>query len=452
MKSAEKTQMELTWFGQPRGLTILFLTEMWEKFSFFGMRALQIYYMTKELHFGQAKSSFIFGAYAAGVYLTPIFGGIIADRWLGRRRAVIIGGLMMAAGHFMMSFEALFFPAMVVIALGNGLFLPNLPSQVPLLYPKGDPRRVSAFNVYYVGINLGGFLAPLICGTLGELYGWHVGFGAAGVGMCLGLLVYIGGSRYLPPEERERGASVAAGAADLDRDRNQDRGNILMLVAVAFAVMLFRSAYEQTGNTLALWADVHIERSLLGMTIPITWLQSLNPMFVFLISPLLVAVWNRRAARGIAPPALRRMSLGAFGVGLCYCVLALLILVHPGGAINWLWMVLFFALFTLAELFILPVGLGLFASLAPRRFAATTIAAWFFTSFVGNLLSGVIGAGWEYVTPNTFFFGMGGICFIACALLLLIDRVYRHGAGSAATAAALPIEERHAGRPQRTPV
>ena len=187
-----------SWFGQPKGLTILFLTEMWEKFSFFGMRALQIYYMTKELHYSQAYSSVIYGTYAAGVYLTPIFGGLIADRWLGRRKAVVIGGVLMAIGHFMMAFPALFFPAMAVIAIGNGLFLPNLPSQVNLLYAKDDPRAGSAFNVYYVGINLGALLAPLICGTLGELYGWHYGFGAAGIGMCLGLVIYIWGGRYLP--------------------------------------------------------------------------------------------------------------------------------------------------------------------------------------------------------------------------------------------------------------
>ena len=166
------------WFGQPRGLTVLFLTEMWEKFSFFGMRALQLYYMTKQLHFSPANASLVYGAYAAGVYLTPIVGGVVADRWLGRRRAVIAGGLLMALGHFMMASEALFFPAMAMIAIGNGLFLPSLPSQIALLYAAGDPRRVSAYNVYYVGVNLGALLAPLICGTLGEVYGWHYGFGA----------------------------------------------------------------------------------------------------------------------------------------------------------------------------------------------------------------------------------------------------------------------------------
>lgn len=432
-----------TWFGQPRGLTILFLTEMWEKFSFYGMRALQIYYMTKALHYSQANASFIFGAYAAGVYLTPIFGGMIADRWLGRRRAVITGGLMMAAGHFMMSFEPLFFPAMVVIALGNGLFLPNLPSQVPLLYPAGDPRRASAFNVYYVGVNLGGFLAPLVCGTLGELYGWHVGFGAAGIGMCLGLIVYVAGGRYLPPDTREPAAASEPGVKEAD----DGRANILMLLAVAGAVMLFRSAYEQTGNTLALWADTSVARSAFGATIPVTWLQSLNPMFVFMISPVLVDIWNRRAARGIAAPALRRMALGAGGVGLCYCLLAALIL-FGAGTVDYLWMVLFFALFTLAELYILPVGLGLFASLAPRRFGATTIAAWFLTSFAGNLLSGVIGAGWEYVSAQLFFFAMACICFTAGAWLLLIDLSHRRR-----LAAAAPVQgEAHADRSQRCPV
>ena len=188
------------WFGQPRGLTILFLTETWEKFSFFGMRALLIYYMTRHLDIEQAHASYIYGLYGAAVYFTPIIGGMLADRWLGRRRAVMLGGAIMAAGHFMMTSESLFYPALVVIACGNGLFLPSLPSQIEGLYAKDDPRRTSAYSIYYVGINLGAFLAPLICGTLGELFGWHWGFSAAGVGMLLGLLIYWSGSRYLPSQ------------------------------------------------------------------------------------------------------------------------------------------------------------------------------------------------------------------------------------------------------------
>jgi POT family proton-dependent oligopeptide transporter len=416
------------WFGQPKGLTILFLTEMWEKFSFFGMRALQIYYMTKELHYSQAYSSLIFGAYAAGVYLTPIFGGLIADRWLGRRKAVIGGGVLMAFGHFMMAFPALFFPAMAVIAIGNGLFLPNLPSQVNLLYAKDDPRAGSAFNVYYVGINLGAFLAPLICGTLGELYGWHYGFGAAGIGMCLGLVIYISGGRYLP-------AAVETAPARADTAHAGDgRGNIPLLIGVALAVMLFRVAYEQTGNTFAIWADSAVERQGFGLRIPVTWFQSLNPMFVFLLSPLLVRMWNARAARGRTTPALERMTMGAIGVGVSYAALAGLIAMNAatGFAINWLWLVAFFAAFTLAELYILPVGLGLFASLAPKRFAATTIAAWFFCSFTGNLLSGVIGAVWERMSPQAFFLMMAAICIVSGLLLLAIHRIHRAQYGAAA--------------------
>lgn len=410
-----------TWFGQPKGLTILFLTEMWEKFSFFGMRALQIYYMTKELQFTQASASLVFGTYAASVYLTPIFGGMIADRWLGKKRAVIIGGLMMAVGHFMMTFEPLFFVAMAVIALGNGLFLPNIPSQVPLLYEKGDPRVAGAFSVYYVGVNLGGFLAPLICGTLGEVYGWHYGFGAAGIGMCLGLAVYILGARHLPDE------TPAARQTSPAVDDRQGQAPIAMLLCVGLAVVLFRGAYEQTGNTLALWADTSVDRMAFGFQIPVTWFQSLNPMFVFLISPMLVQAWSRRAARGLAAPALTRMSLGAVGVGISFGMLATLILMTSGQSaqLSWIWLVAFFAIFTLGELYILPVGLGLFATLAPRHFGATTVAAWFLASFAGNLLSGVIGTAWEQVTPATFFFMMFGVCLLAGALLLAIQNWYQ---------------------------
>ena len=168
------------WFGHPPGLSILFLTEMWEKFSYFGMRALLVYYMTKALAMPQQDASWIYGSYTAFAYFTPIVGGLLADRWLGRRRAVIAGGSIMAVGHFMMAFEGLFFPALATIALGNGLFLPSLPSQVQALYRPDDPRRDTAYSVYYVGINLGAVLAPLICGTLGQLLRLALGFRVGG--------------------------------------------------------------------------------------------------------------------------------------------------------------------------------------------------------------------------------------------------------------------------------
>ena len=181
------------WFGHPRGLTILFLTEMWDQFSFFGMRALLVYYMTKELLITQTHSSYIYGLYSSFVYFTPLIGGVISDRWLGRRRAVIIGGSIMALGHFMMAFPSLFYVALATIATGNGLFLPSLASQINQLYAPDDPRKATAYNIYYVGINLGAFLAPFVCGTVGELYGWHLGFMLAGVGMLIGMFAYLAG-------------------------------------------------------------------------------------------------------------------------------------------------------------------------------------------------------------------------------------------------------------------
>ena len=400
-----------TWFGQPPGLTILFLTEMWEKFSFFGMRALQVYYMTKQLGFDQARASLVYGTYGAGVYLTPIVGGIIADRWLGRRRAVIIGGLLMALGHFMMASEALFFPAMVTIALGNGLFLPNLPSQVRLLYARDDVRLAGAYNIYYVGINLGGFLAPLICGTLGEVYGWHYGFAAAGIGMCLGLVIYIAGSRHLPRDATEQ-------AAEREPVSEASRHQLLFLLGAGLAVVLFRVAYEQTGNTLALWADTAVDRRAWGQLIPVTWFQSLNPLFVFLITPLLVAYWNRGNAPATPAAPLRKMAFGAGVVALSYVLLAF---VSQGAQpAHWLWLVVFFAVLTFGELYILPVGLGMFAQLALPRFGATTVAAWFLAAFAGNFLSGVVGTWWSTMTPAAFFLAMAGIAGLAALLLQML--------------------------------
>jgi POT family proton-dependent oligopeptide transporter len=266
------------WFGQPRGLTILFLTEMWEIFSYYGMRSLLVYYMTKQLFIGQEKASFIYGTYTAMAYFTPILGGVLADRWLGKRRAVIIGGSIMAAGHFMMAFEPSFYFALATIALGNGLFLPSLPSQINDLYRADDPRRSWAYNVYYVGINLGGFLAPLVCGTLGEFYGWHWGFGAAGVGMLMGLTVYVLGAKYLPEQARiARAAAPAAASAPPAARAHYYRSTLVLLFAIGLAVTVFRGAYEQVGNTVALWADSGVDRATSVLTIPMTWFQSLNP-------------------------------------------------------------------------------------------------------------------------------------------------------------------------------
>lgn len=422
------------WFGQPRGLTILFLTETWEKFSFFGMRALLVYYMTLHLEITQARASYIYGMYTAGVYLTPIIGGMIADRWLGRRRAVLIGGAIMAAGHFMMASESLFYAALVVIAIGNGLFLPSLPSQIERLYTKQDPRRTSAYSIYYVGINLGAFLAPLVCGTLGEVFGWHWGFGAAGVGMLLGLIIYASGYRYLPPEpisasRDERAAVISQPAPSESASRTWP-----LLLAVAAIAVAFRAAYEQSGNTVALWIDRGVDRALGGgWEIPMTWFLSLNPLVVFLLTPLVVAHWTRRAARGVDHSPLTKMSIGALIVAGAYLLLAGVAV--QGGVTAWQWAAIFFVILTIGELFILPVGLALFGRLAPENRTATAIAAWFLATAVGNLLGGVVGSLWSQLTPSTFFAIIAAISCFAAVMLKVLDRPARRLAPLQAMAA-----------------
>jgi proton-dependent oligopeptide transporter, POT family len=412
-----------TWFGQPRGLTILFLTEMWEQFSYYGMRALLVYYMTKQLLLGQERASLIYGVYTGMAYFTPIFGGMIADRWLGKRRAVIIGGSVMAAGHFMMTFEPLFYFALATIALGNGLFLPSLPSQINSLYRPDDPRRGWAYNVYYVGINIGGFLAPLICGAIGEYYGWHWGFGVAGIGMLSGLLIYILGGKYLPDQA---GRAVPADSMRSPATpASSFRSTFILLFAVVLAVTVFRGAYEQVGNTLALWIDVGINRAAGALTIPMTWFQALNPLLVIMMTPVLLARWQRRADAGHVDSSMKRMALGALIVAGAYLLLAVVAFTAGTGRASWTWLVLFFAIFTLGELYILPTGLGLFARLAPIGFGATTVAAWFLAIFTGSLSAGVVGTLWGSTSHAVFFVILTAIALLAAAMLIVLDGAIR---------------------------
>ena len=419
---------EAAWFGQPRGLTILFITNMWEQFSYYGMRALLVYYMTRQLMIDQQSSSLIYGAYTSLAYFTPIVGGVVADRWLGKRRAVTIGAAVMAAGHFMMAFEPAFPVALVTIALGNGLFLPTLPSQINDLYTADDPRRACAYNVYYVGVNIGGFLAPLICGTLGELYGWHWGFGAAGVGMLAGLAVYLLGGKYLPPETR-----TAAPTQQQQRPGARGAQIFWLLVAVGLAVTVFRAAYEQVGNTVALWAGSGVDRSLGSLSIPMTWFQSLNPLLVMVMTPFLLARWRRRADAGREHSPLQKMAIGALIVAAAYLLLAAAAAFAGAAQASWLWLAGFFVIFTLGELYILPNGLGLFARLAPPRLGATTVAAWYLAIFTGSLSAGLVGTLWSRLGPSSFFVLLAAIAVVAAVILHRLDAPARRIVASRAS-------------------
>jgi POT family proton-dependent oligopeptide transporter len=402
------------WFGQPRGLTILFLTNMWEQFSYYGMRALLVYYMTTQLLFGQEKSSSIYGFYTAFAYFTPIIGGTIADRWLGKRRAVIIGATVMAAGHFMMASEPLFYVALATIAIGNGLFLPTLPSQINDLYSSDDHRRPWAYNVYYVGVNVGAFLAPLVCGFLGETYGWHYGFAAAGVGMLAGLVIYLYGQAYLP-RERAIAAPVAAPASHRGRD------TFLLLLGIGLAVTVFRAAYEQIGNTIALWMRDDVNRVIGGREIGAAMFFSLNPLLVMVLTPLLLAWWRRQAERGRELSVIQKMAVGALLVAASYLLVAAAEALAGGGRVHWAWLLSYFFVFTLGELFILPNGLGIFARLAPPKLGASTVAAWYLAIFSGSLAAGQVGRLWSRVGHVPFFVILAGIATLSAGLLYLLE-------------------------------
>jgi proton-dependent oligopeptide transporter, POT family len=402
-----------SWLGQPRGLAVLFLTEAWERFSFYGMRALLVYYMTKQLHFPAADSSLVYGGYEAAVFLTPLLGASVADGWLGKRTCVLLGGALMAVGHFAMAFESLFFAALGAIALGSGFLVPCLASQVRGLYGENDPRLSSAYNIYYVGINLGGFLAPLVCGTIGELYGWHWGFTVAGFGMVVGLCIYLFGMRYLPPQQLLPPRRPAA----VGLERAERRCRFALLIGIMSTIIVFRAAYEQIGNTVALWSDTGVDRQVTAhWSVPATWFQALNPLLVFLLTPLVVGCWVWLARRGRHLAALKKMIAGAALVGLSYLLIAA-VAAHSDAPIRWPWFVTFFVLMTGGELLILPVGWEFFARFAPRSYEATGLAIWIFAGSAGALLAGALGAWWSRLAHADFFAIVGATALLAAVLL-----------------------------------
>jgi len=413
-----------TLFGHPPGLTVLFTTQMWAEFSFFGLQALLVYYMTKQLGFPQAKSSLIYGAYGAAAFFSPFFGGLIADRWLGRTPSVIAGGTMMMLGHFAMAFPALLFPALALVALGNGLFIPPLAVQVGSLYRDDDPRKSYAYSAYYMGINLGGFLAPLVCGTLGELYGWHWGFTCAGIGMAIGVVIYCSCLRFLPPEPKR---------AEVAREERPDaqpaiRRHVAILVLMTAMVVLFRIGYEQSGNVIALWVRDFTNRGIgSGLTIPATWFQSINPLLIILGTPVLIRIWKRRKVKATTAHLLRRMAIGCViaAAAMLVMVMAAVASGPEGARVSSLWVFLYFVLLTLGELFVIPVGLTLIESLAPVRFASMAMGAWYIAKFLGSLGAGIMGAYW-LVIPASAFFSLGLVStLIAAACLYAMSRVLR---------------------------
>jgi POT family proton-dependent oligopeptide transporter len=435
--------------GHPRGLAFLFATEMWERFSYYGMRALLVLYMVKylllpghaetvvglaalkgafEAMFGtlgtQPLASHIYGLYTGLVYLTPLIGGIIADRWLGQHRTIVIGASLMAVGHFMMAFEPLFLLALTVLILGNGAFKPNMSAQVGGLYSPGDHRRDRAYSIFYVGINLGAFLAPLVAGTLGEEVGWHYGFGAAGVGMTIGLAVYLYAlqSRSLPPDELHKVKAAGLEKKPLDRSEWQA---MLALIALFLPVTLFWATYEQQGNTIALWADDRTDRSIDLLVwhgeIPVTWFQAFNPFMIFAFTPLVIALWARQAQRGTEPSTIMKMAFGCLLCALSYVIMAGAAWQAAGDQASWLWLFAYFVIITVGELYLSPIGLSLVSKVAPVRMVSMLMGVWLATSFVGNFHAGYLGSFWSSMDKASFFLMIAAVAGAAAVIIWVLS-------------------------------
>jgi proton-dependent oligopeptide transporter, POT family len=441
---------EQDFLGHPRGLTFLFTTEMWERFSYYGMRALLVLYMVKyllppghddviglgavrgllESIFGplgiQPFASQVYGLYTGFVYLTPFFGGWLADRVLGQRGTVILGAALMAAGHFMMAFEPLFLLALLTLILGNGAFKPNISTQVGGLYAPGDPRRDRAYSIFYVGINVGAFLAPLVCGMLGEELGWHYGFAAAGVGMTIALAFYLYAVPMLPPDEMHK--AKAAGFDKKPLDRNEWRA-VLALIALFLPTTFFWATYEQQGNTIALWANDHTDRTIdlivWESKIPVTWFQAFNPFMIFTFTAFIIKFWAWQEKRRTEPSTVTKMALGCFGVALSYLIMAGAAWSAGGNSASWRWLFAYFVVITVGELYVSPIGLSLVSKIAPARMISTMMGLWLGTSFTGNFVAGWLGSFWSSMDKMNFFLMIAAIAASAGVVIWSFNRPLR---------------------------
>jgi proton-dependent oligopeptide transporter, POT family len=439
--------------GHPRGLAVLFATEAWERFSYFGNAALVVLYMVKyllepsrveavlgfgaiktalEFAFGplepQPLASQLFGFYTGLAYFTPVLGGLIADRVLGQRRTVLIGGVLMAFGHFLMAFEPLFLLALSLLILGIGAFKPNISTQVGALYAPGDDRRDRAYSIFYVGINIGAFLAPLVCGTLAAQFGWHYGFAAAGLAMLASLGIYLYGQRALPPDTLTARTTVTKHPLNA-----AERRAVLALLGVCALVTLFWAAYDQQGNTVLLWAEDFTDRSIdlffWRGEIPTPWFLALNPLMIFLLTPLIVRRWARQAERGREPFEVNKMAFGCLCVALANLVMAAAAW-NVSGKASALWLVGYFVLATIGELHLAPVGLALISKIAPIRVASLMMGTWFAATLPADIFGGYLGGFWSSMAKHNFFLMIASVAALASAALWIASpRVRRAGRG-----------------------
>jgi len=450
--------------GHPRGLSTLFFTEMWERFSYYGMRALLILFMVAPVAgggfgFSTEKAAAIYGLYTGSVYFATIPGGWIADQLLGLRRAVLVGGILIALGHYCLAtgVQSFFLGGLVLIVLGTGLLKANISSIVGQLYAKDDPRRDAGFSIFYMGINLGALISPLVCGYLGQKIGWHWGFGAAGVGMTIGLAQYVtnqnrlgnAGLRVVRPEHAGRlwagiiAAIVAASALIYAvwpyrgwvmvgltvalfvwlirtgaRDETERKRIGAIIVLFVFAT-LFWMGFEQAGSSLTLFADQYTHNVMFGWAFPSSWYQSVEPVFVVSFAPVLAWLWMRLGRRNPSSPAKFAYGLFLLAIGfLMVAVAAWLYARDPVKVSPW-WLILLYFFHGLGELSLSPVGLSTVTKLAPARIVGLMMGVWFLAISLGNFFAGYVAGLFEQM-PLPRLFGAVFLTTMASAVLLAL--------------------------------
>ncbi|MBL8268772.1 peptide MFS transporter [Steroidobacter sp.] len=432
-------------FGHPRGLAYIAFTEAWERFSFYGMQALLVLYMSGyllnpgvieqvagfaglrvaiESVFGtlstQALAAQIFGLYIGLVYFVPIFGGLLGDRVIGRKRAVLIGAAAMAVGHFLMAFEAAFLPALAALIVGSGLLKGNLAAQVGALYAKDDRRRDSAYTAYCTAINVGAFVAPLVCGTLGEFYGWHYGFGAAGIGMLVGIVIYLSGTKYLPADSLN---TVAA--ADRPRLQPGDVRKVIVILVLLAITALFWTVQTQVWNTYPVWLRDQVDRSLpFGLMLPVTWFQALDSLTVLLFAPLVMLLWRRQAQRAAEPSDLVKIALGCGFFAIACLLLSVGQWLSPAKAVPVYWPVAFHFVCAASYLYVAPIALALVSRAAPVAVNAMMVGSYYLGLFVGGIASGWLARFYEPLGPAVFWLIHVGVAVLGSLSVLALRGMF----------------------------
>jgi len=431
--------LDVGFFGHPRGLSTLFFTEMWERFSYYGMRAFLILYMVHALGFDDKRAGSVYGTYTASAWAAAIFGGIIADRWLGQYKSVLIGGIIIALGHFTLAFHPLpfFYTGLAFIVVGTGLLKPNVSGIVGSLYDTQDARRDAGFSIFYMGINLGAALGPFIAGYLAQRVDWHIGFACAGVGMTLGLIQYVMGRKHLQPAidrlaEQRRAARTTPAASSASTDATfggftKVEWKRLAAMAVFFVfAAIFWGAYEQAGSTLNLFGDRYTRTSILGVSFPSSWFLTVQAIFVIALAPAFAWLWVRLGKREPSTPA--KFAFGLLMIGISFLFLLLpanQIQDTPGVRVSPFWLIGCYFIQELGELSLSPVGLSVFTKLAPVKIVGMMLGVWFLADSVGNKAAG-FAAGFISSAPLPQLFGIiAAVCLGASAVAFLMIKPVR---------------------------